>query len=74
MYRPPLYNTPIRQLFRGGTNAIKSTAETVLGRETTHISTLKEEPGRMEPELQVLPMLVYLLIYQEYQRRQRRPQ
>ncbi|KAJ1109612.1 hypothetical protein NDU88_006972 [Pleurodeles waltl] len=27
----------------------------------------------MEPELQVLPMLVYLLLYQEQQRRRRRP-
>ncbi|KAJ1204194.1 hypothetical protein NDU88_007975 [Pleurodeles waltl] len=27
----------------------------------------------MEPELQVLPILVYLLFYQEQQRRRRRP-
>ncbi|KAJ1127237.1 hypothetical protein NDU88_005640 [Pleurodeles waltl] len=27
----------------------------------------------MEPELQVSPMLVYLLIYQEYERQRRRP-
>ncbi|KAJ1218859.1 hypothetical protein NDU88_006431 [Pleurodeles waltl] len=46
MYRPQHYNTPICQLFRGGTNAIKSTAETVHRRETTHLSTLKEEPQR----------------------------
>ncbi|KAJ1193245.1 hypothetical protein NDU88_002547 [Pleurodeles waltl] len=32
--------------FLGGTNAIKSMAETVFGRETTHRSTLTEEPGR----------------------------
>ncbi|KAJ1113736.1 hypothetical protein NDU88_001978 [Pleurodeles waltl] len=45
MYRPPHHNPPIRQFFRGGTNAIKSTAETEHRRETTHLSTLKE-PGR----------------------------
>ncbi|KAJ1164508.1 hypothetical protein NDU88_004945 [Pleurodeles waltl] len=46
MYRPPHYNSPIRQLFRGGTNAIKSTAETVFGRETTYLSTINEVAGR----------------------------
>ncbi|KAJ1189457.1 hypothetical protein NDU88_006202 [Pleurodeles waltl] len=45
MYHPPHYNPPIHQLFWGGTNAIKSTAETVFGRESTHLSTLNEEPG-----------------------------
>ncbi|KAJ1140202.1 hypothetical protein NDU88_006560 [Pleurodeles waltl] len=46
MYCPHYYKAPIRHLFRGGTNAIKSTAETVHRRETTHLSTPKEELGR----------------------------
>ncbi|KAJ1117479.1 hypothetical protein NDU88_005679 [Pleurodeles waltl] len=46
MYHTLYYDTPIRHLYRGGTNAIKSTAETVFTRETTHLSTLKEEPRR----------------------------
>ncbi|KAJ1192536.1 hypothetical protein NDU88_001843 [Pleurodeles waltl] len=45
MYRPHYYKAPIRQLFRVGTNAIKSTAETVHRREATHLSTPNEEPG-----------------------------
>ncbi|KAJ1118691.1 hypothetical protein NDU88_006879 [Pleurodeles waltl] len=55
--------------FLGGTNAIKSTAETGLGTETTHLSNPTRNQDAMEPELQVLPKLVYLLFYQEQQRR-----
>ncbi|KAJ1090679.1 hypothetical protein NDU88_003808 [Pleurodeles waltl] len=72
MYRPPHHNLPVLQLFWGGTNAIKSTAETVFGKETTNLSTKNQDA--MELEFQVLPMMVYLLIYQEYERRRRRPQ
>ncbi|KAJ1101358.1 hypothetical protein NDU88_006426 [Pleurodeles waltl] len=43
MYCPPHDNPPD---FWSGTNAIKSTAETEHRRETTHLSTLNEEPGR----------------------------
>ncbi|KAJ1108831.1 hypothetical protein NDU88_006201 [Pleurodeles waltl] len=43
---PHYYKAPIHQLFWGGTNAIKSTAETVHRKETTHLLTLNKELGR----------------------------
>ncbi|KAJ1138573.1 hypothetical protein NDU88_004954 [Pleurodeles waltl] len=46
MYRPSYYKAPICQIFQGGTNAIKSTAETEQRRGTTHLWALHEEPGR----------------------------
>ncbi|KAJ1092359.1 hypothetical protein NDU88_005470 [Pleurodeles waltl] len=74
MYRPLYYNRPIRHLFRGGTNAIKSTGKQDLKWKPLTSRHPTKNQGAMEPELQVLPMLVYLLLYQEQQRRRRRPQ
>ncbi|KAJ1175682.1 hypothetical protein NDU88_000969 [Pleurodeles waltl] len=47
MYHSLYYKAPIRHLFRGSTNAIKSMVETVLGTEITHLSTPNKEPGRV---------------------------
>ncbi|KAJ1176351.1 hypothetical protein NDU88_001633 [Pleurodeles waltl] len=70
MYCPHYYERPIRHLFRGGVNANKNTVETGLGRGNTHPTRNQDA---MEPELQILPAIVFLLLYQEHERRLRRP-
>ncbi|KAJ1208823.1 hypothetical protein NDU88_004206 [Pleurodeles waltl] len=44
MFRPPYYERPIRHLFRGGTNDIKSLAEKMHRSQRTHLWRLSEQP------------------------------
>ncbi|KAJ1191838.1 hypothetical protein NDU88_001153 [Pleurodeles waltl] len=67
MYHPHYYDRPIRHLFWGGTNDIKSMAETELRRQRTHLWKLREHHDAMEPKLHIFPMLVYLLLHYEQQ-------
>ncbi|KAJ1095768.1 hypothetical protein NDU88_000924 [Pleurodeles waltl] len=72
MYRPPYHNSPIRHLFRGGAPPIKTRRkQTTNGKTLTSIHSTRKEDS-MEPELNILPAIVYLLIYHEYERRRRR--
>ncbi|KAJ1104328.1 hypothetical protein NDU88_001740 [Pleurodeles waltl] len=73
MYRPQYHNPPIRHLFRGGFTVDKNTAETAVAmgkRSPSTHPTRKEDT--MEPELRILPALVFLLIYEHQQWRRRR--
>ncbi|KAJ1160700.1 hypothetical protein NDU88_001193 [Pleurodeles waltl] len=73
MYRPHHYNPPIRHLFRDGFTVDKNTAETAFAMGKCSPST---HPTRnddsMDPDLEILPALVFLLLHDQQRRRRRR--
>ncbi|KAJ1097356.1 hypothetical protein NDU88_002476 [Pleurodeles waltl] len=74
MYRPQYYIRPIHQLFRGEFTANKKTRRKQdLERKTLTSAQPTRNQDAIEPELHILPAFVFLLLYQEHERRRRRP-
>ncbi|KAJ1211462.1 hypothetical protein NDU88_006822 [Pleurodeles waltl] len=73
MYCPHYYNSPIRHLFRADSPRTKTQRKQDLEGKmvtSTHPTRIQDA---MEPELQILPAFIFLLLYQEQQRWRRRP-
>ncbi|KAJ1149096.1 hypothetical protein NDU88_001914 [Pleurodeles waltl] len=73
MYRPHYYDTPIRHLFGVEPTLSKARRKQYTEGKTVTSPHPTRNQDAMEPELQILPMLVFLLFDQEHQRRRRRP-